>query len=144
MSTSFVCRSAIAFPYWTNDYFCVSFWETRLRFPFWKMTILVILQFEKKLRIRKKFPGNREIWKSADSEISDFSLYSYNRKFWICNTPPLIFLRNPAILPFIFKKGVDTKISAESIMQNGRVHNTEWGESVMQSGKVYKAWCQPL
>ena len=83
--------------------------------------------------------GNREIWKSADSEISDFSLYNYNRKFWICNTPPLIFLRNPAILPFIFKKGVDTKISAESIMQNGRVHNTEWGESVMQSGKVYKA-----
>ena len=83
--------------------------------------------------------GNREIWKSADSEISDFSLYSYNRKFWICNTPPLIFLRNPAILPFIFKKGVDTKISAESIMQNGRVHNTEWVESVMQSGKVYKA-----
>ena len=83
--------------------------------------------------------GNREIWKSADSEISDFSLYSYNRKFWICNTPPLIFLRNPAILPFIFKKGVDTKIAAESIMQNGRVHNTEWGESVMQSGKVYKA-----
>ena len=53
--------------------------------------------------------------------------------------PPLIFPRNPSILPFIFKKGVDTKIAAESIMQNGRVHNTEWGESVMQSGKVYKA-----
>ena len=95
-----------------------------------------------RIRIREKLSGksgNREIWKSADSEISDFSLYNYNRKFWICNTPPLIFLRNPAILPFIFKKGVDTKIAAESIMQNGRVHNTEWGESVMQSGKVYKA-----
>ena len=138
MSTSFVCRSAIAFPYWTNDYFCVSVWETRLRFPHWKMTILVIFQFEKKLRIRKKFPGNWEIWKSADSEIPDFSLYNYNRKIWICNTP-LIFPRTPATLPFIFKKGVDTKISAESIMQNGRVHNTEWGESVMQSGKIYKA-----
>ena len=35
--------------------------------------------------------GNWEIWKSADSEISDFSLYNYNRKFWICNTPPFDF-----------------------------------------------------
>ena len=118
-----------------------------MRFLLGNMTTVSFLEnnyyrnfpIRKKLRIRKKFPGNWEIWKSADSEIPDFSLYNYNRKFWICNTPPLIFLRNPAILPFIFKKGVDTKISAESIMQNGRVHNTEWVVSVMQSGKVYKA-----
>ena len=33
----------------------------------------------------------------TDFEISDFSLYNYNRKIWICNTPPpLIFPRNPA------------------------------------------------
>ena len=175
-----------------------------MRFLLGNATTISLLEndYSRNFPIRKKVAdpekvsgksGNREIWKSADSEISDFSLYNYNRKFWICNTPPLIFprnpafpgfgsgknfpgnreigksgnrrilkflifpyiviignfgfaippplifLRNPAILPFIFKKGVDTKISAESIMQNGRVHNTEWVESVMQTGKVYKA-----
>ena len=76
------------------------------------MTILVSFQFEKKVADPEKVSGksgNWEIWKSADSEISDFSLYNYNRKFWICNTPPLIFPRNPAVMPFIFKKGVDTR-----------------------------------
>ena len=74
MSTSFVCRSAIAFPYWTNDYFCVSFWETRLRFPHWKMTILVIFQFEKSCGSGKSFreigkSGNLEVRKSGNREI---------------------------------------------------------------------------
>ena len=143
MSTPFVCRSAIAFPYCTNDYLCVSLWETRLEFPYGKMTILVSFQFEKKVADPEKVSGksgNWEILKSADSEIPDFSLYNYNRKIWICNThPPLDFSAKSSDFAFIFKKGVDTKIAAESIMQNGRVHNTEWGESVMQSGKVYKA-----
>ena len=96
----------------------------------------------KKLRIRKNFPGNREIGKSGNRRILKFRIFPYIiiiGNFGFAIPPPLIFLRNPAILPFIFKKGVDTKIAAESIMQNGRVHNTEWGESVMQSGKVYKA-----
>ena len=90
----------------------------------------------------KNFPGNREIGKSGNRRILKFRIFPYIiiiGNFGFAIPPPLIFLRNPAILPFIFKKGVDTKISAESIMQNGRVHNTEWVESVMQSGKVYKA-----
>ena len=103
MSTSFVCRSAIAFPYWTNDYFCVSFWETRLRFPHWKMTILVIFQFEKKLRIRKKFPGNREIGKSGNRRILKFRIFPYIiiiGNFGFAIPPPLIFPRNPAFPGF--------------------------------------------
>ena len=77
-----------------------------------------------------------------DLRILKFRIFPYIiiiGNFGFAIPPPLIFPRNPATLPFIFKKGVDTKIAAESIMQNGRVHNTEWGESVMQSGKVYKA-----
>ena len=81
--------------------------------------------------------SQRAAWQLiSESWGTDFSLYNYNRKLWICNTP---FDFSAKSSDFAFHFRVDTKIAAESIMQNGRVHNTEWVESVMQSGKVYKA-----
>ena len=100
MNTSFIFRQTIVFPFCTNDYLGFPMGK-RLPFPYVKITILVTFQFEKDCGSGKNSwkSGKWEIWKSADSEIPDFSIYNYNRKFWICNTPPLIFPRNPAEKP---------------------------------------------
>ena len=85
--------------------------------------------------------GNGEIWKSAVSEIPNFSLSNYNRKFWICNTL-LIFPRNPAFLPFIFKEGSLLSLQcrmAESIIQSGESLWCRGAKSTKRSASVYSA-----